>query len=164
VANLPTDIKRLFVRCLAKAAEDAGAALYDTIFAAATDRFTDIKQGRVLVTTSGDGFSGTFSVILPAQMGGFSAPEVAGLCSELLDFHDKAKQFLTVCYRYGLDPVEIFDSYLPTPLPAVVLDPVPTPTDSEIATQMLRMVEAPKETFLDSTYLRLPATRAADHV
>ena len=164
MANLSTDLKRLFVRCLAKSADDAGASLYDTLLGLATERFQDIKAGQVLVTTTGDGFSGTFSVALPSGMGGFSLPEVAALCSELLDKYALAKRFLTVCYRYGLDPEVISLTGLPTPLPDVVLATPPDPTDAAVAEQMLEEVTTPRETFLDSTYLRLPATTAPDHV
>lgn len=119
VAAVSTDIKRLAVRRLAKTAVDAGTDLQSALEAFAFARFDEIKAGKILTSTSGNGKQVTFTPLVTQQPEEFTA-----LCSELLDRHDAAKAHLVAAGNAN-------------------------PSVDEIKTEMLALLESIVEQYAD---------------
>jgi hypothetical protein len=136
VARLPTDLKRGFVRELADAVADGEApSLAQALKNLRRGQFQFVGTGEIVVSRSGDGFSGTFAI--PSNVGGgLTQSGVFELAQELTDLYDRALAFLTKVARYGLDADTVDADGWPSPLPAEV-DASPSIADSATATRML---------------------------
>jgi hypothetical protein len=137
VARVSTDLKRLFVRALAKKVADGESPsieelLSDLVLA----RFDDLSSGQIVISRSGDGFSGTFAIPSAVSLEGVTPAGMAALISELMDLRDKSDAFLTKVAKYGLDADTVDEDGWPAPLPAIV-DADPTIEESAIADRML---------------------------
>jgi hypothetical protein len=137
MARVPTEIKRLVVRVLAKKVADGESpSLEEILNDLALARFETISTGEIVVSRSGDGFSGTFAIPSDIAHGGCTPGQMAALMSELLDLRDKADAFLTKVAKYGLDADTVDEDGWPDPLPAVVTAD-PEIAEADIATRML---------------------------
>jgi hypothetical protein len=84
--------QRIFLRSLYKDAVGQSISLGEALEAALTARFEDIKEGSVLVGTSGNGQSVTFSI--PSRQSGLSPHETARLLEQQLTLFETTKSNL----------------------------------------------------------------------
>jgi hypothetical protein len=123
-----TDFKRLFLRGLKWDAEEAPVAtLAATLKTAARAQLTTAGNGTVLTGTSGNGHSVTFS--LPMGGRGLIPQDVAELCEEMLQRYDAA-------------------------VAALVAAGTAEPTDDQIFTEMLALLEPVYDAHPDFSQLR----------
>jgi hypothetical protein len=123
-----TDFKRLFLRGLKWDAEDASVAtLAATLKTAARAQLTTAGTGTILTGTSGNGHSVTFS--LPMGGRGLTPQDMAELCEDMLTRYDAAET-------------------------AVIAAGTAEPTDDQIFTEMMAMLEPATESYPDFTQLR----------
>ena len=136
MARLPTDFKRGFVRELADAVADGECpSLAQALKNLRRGQFQFVGTGEIVVSRSGDGFSGTFA--MPSNMSaGLTQSGVFELAQELTDLYEKALAFLTQVAKYGLDADTVDEDGWPDPLPAVV-DASPSIADADTAVRML---------------------------
>lgn len=136
MARLPTDLKRGFVRELADAVADGEVpTLAQALKNLRRGQFQLVATGEIVVSRSGDGFSGTFA--LPSAAGaGLTQAGVFELAQELTDLYDKSLAFLVKVAKYGLDADTVDTDGWPDPLPAVV-ESDPTIDDADTAVRML---------------------------
>ena len=79
---------RLLLQTIKWDAEDAGCRLYDQLKAVARARITATSGGKVLISTSVNGKTATFSI--PPSGTGFGPGDLAEASSRLLDLYDEA--------------------------------------------------------------------------
>jgi len=91
VANIETDIKRLFVRTIQWDADDASVTFFTTLKAFARARMSQTKSGLVLVGTEGNGHISTFRI--PKE---FSTSDAAALSEEIIRRYEEAIAALAV--------------------------------------------------------------------
>jgi hypothetical protein len=82
LATVSTEYKRLFLRGLKWSAEEEGISLYAALKAAARGRLSQTANGKVILATTGNGQSVTFSI--PNEHSAFTPQAAAELCEELL--------------------------------------------------------------------------------
>lgn len=148
MARVPTEIKRLFVRVIAKKVADGESpSLSEILNDLALARFEAVSSGEIVVSRSGDGYSGTFA-IPNAGSEGVTPAQMAALVSELLDLRDKSDAFLTKVAKYGLDADTVDEDGWPSPLPGVVTAD-PDIEEADIATRMLSYLVPKTESMSD---------------
>ncbi len=109
-----TAYKRLLLQGIAWDSTDAAIALYAGLKAASRAQLTEVKGGKVLIGTAGNGFNATFS--LPNNGRDLSPTDAAEILSELLD-------------RYAAAST------------ALIARGIATPSDAQIITEMLALMK-----------------------
>lgn len=109
--------QRIFLRSLYKDSVAQAISLGEALEAALSSRFKDIEGGTVLVGTSGNGQSVTFSI--PSRQSGLSPHETARLLESLLTLFEQTQASLD-----SPSDLEIRDAMLAklTPIRAVSTD------------------------------------------
>lgn len=128
MASVSTDLKRLFIRQLLWTAEESGGTLIDALKDLAKAALRKTKNGKILVSTSGNGHVSNWEVSQD-----FTPTDAAELASELLDRYDEAKA-------------------------ALIAAGTASPTDAQINAEMLDNCTRVDEIGADYWHLRLPTT------
>jgi hypothetical protein len=130
VAQLQAEIKRGFLRALARQCATLGATLSTVLASFQDSTFDQIKTGAILVSSSGGGYSGTFDI---GAIGKQMAPDqIFALSEELLTCYDEAVATLAA------------------QTPAVT-----SPTDAQILSTMLASDRLQRVTSVRSDYMLL---------
>ena len=85
MANIETDIKRLFVRTLQWDADDDSVTFFTKLKAFARARMTQTKNGLIIIETEGNGHVSKFRI--PHEM---STTDVAAMCGETIRRYEEA--------------------------------------------------------------------------
>lgn len=124
---MPTDYKQLFLRSLKWDAEESGASLFSTLKTAARAKLTNVSGGKVLVGVSANGKTATYA--LPQSGIAIDASDLAVLMGELINRYEET---VTLLVARG----------------------VATPTDAQILTEMLALLQPVREVRNDYSSLR----------
>jgi len=108
--------------------------------------------GGSLSELGANGRRSAFAAYGPGQL---TPVQVVELWRELIDFHDVAKNWLTLCSSLGLEPDLAESNGLPDPLPPPVPSPVPV-AGQAIYAWMLDHLVAITECQSDYIWLRIP--------
>lgn len=160
MARIATEFKRLVLRVLAKKVSDGESpSMSELLSDLALARFEQLQDGSMRISSSGDGFSGSFAIPSAKDHDGITPGQMAALISELMDLRDKSDAFLTKLLRYGLDADydtiqeawEVIDENgWPSPLPAVAEED-PTVQEPDLANRMLAQLVAKQQSMGDYT-------------
>ena len=127
MANVSTSFKRAFLRSLFWDSEKAGTTLYDALKDALQSKVQHVGQGLFLVGSTAKGHSVAYQI--PSDGRGYSPSEILESIEELLTRYENA-------------------------VSALIAAGTPTPTDSQIQTEMLALLTAITEVYSDYTELR----------
>ena len=102
--------RRLLLRTIKWDSEDGGNRLYDSLKAVARARITATSGGKVLISTSVNGKTASYS--LPPPGTGFGPGDLAETASALMDLYDEAINNLDADGNTAPTDVQIFNEML----------------------------------------------------